>query len=264
MEDRSSTRFDLLNEENYFTWKYRMEMHLIRKDLWGIVSGTEPRPASGVRTQLVWDKRARLAAAEIILHVSDSQLPLTRKTTDPVQMWQILKEYHESSGWANRMTVLRRFVSLKMEEGAPIQEHINDFNKLDQSLKDIGITLTDMLRMTILLASLPPTYENIVTAIESYIEANTDPSDPTHGPDFDYVTRRLLNEERRRKLNSPENDAALVVRSFKGRHADPANITCYGCGQKGHYRNKCPNLASGGESPTKANVAVEEDIDYAF
>ncbi|PBK58432.1 hypothetical protein ARMSODRAFT_900474, partial [Armillaria solidipes] len=88
MEDRSSTRFDLLNEENYFTWKYRMEMHLIRKDLWGIVSGTEP----------LWDKRARLAATEIILHVSDSQLPLTRKTMDPVRMWQILKEYHESSG----------------------------------------------------------------------------------------------------------------------------------------------------------------------
>ncbi|SJL18673.1 uncharacterized protein ARMOST_22270 [Armillaria ostoyae] len=151
-----------------------------------------------------------------------------------------------------------------MEEGAPIQEHINDFNKLDQSLKDIGITLTDMLRMTILLASLPPTYENIVTAIESYIEANTDPSNPTHGPDFNYVTRQLLNEERRRKLNSLENDMALIARSFKGRHADPTNITCYGCGQKGHYRNKCPNLASGGESPSKANVAYEKETDYAF
>lgn len=149
--------------------------------------------------------------AKIILHVSDSQLPLTRKTMDPVQMWQILKEYHKSSGWASCMTVLRRFVSLKMEEGAPIQEHINDFNKLDQSLKDIGITLTDMLRITILLASLSPTYENIVTAIESYIKANTDPSNPTHGPDFDYVTCRLFNKERHWKLNSLENDAALVV-----------------------------------------------------
>ncbi|KAK0183887.1 hypothetical protein F5146DRAFT_1077698, partial [Armillaria mellea] len=101
MEDWSINRFDLLNEENYFTWKYRMEMHLIRKDLWGIVSGIETCPTSGVRTQLVWDKCMRLPAAEIILHVSDSQLPLTQKTMDPVQMWQILKEYHESSGWAN-------------------------------------------------------------------------------------------------------------------------------------------------------------------
>ncbi len=76
MEERSSTHFDLLNEENYFTWKYCMEMHLIWKDLWGIVSGTEPCPASGVWTQLVWDKHVRLATAEIILHVSDSQLSL--------------------------------------------------------------------------------------------------------------------------------------------------------------------------------------------
>ncbi|KAK0209538.1 hypothetical protein IW262DRAFT_1281444, partial [Armillaria fumosa] len=98
MEDQSSNHFDLLNEENYFTWKYRMEMHLIRKDLWGIVSGTEPHSVSGAQTQVVWDKCVRLATAKIILHVSDSQLPLTRKTMDPVQMWQILKEYHESSG----------------------------------------------------------------------------------------------------------------------------------------------------------------------
>lgn len=52
-----SARFELLNETNYFTWKYRVEMQLIRKDLWGIVRGSKPRPLTGARAQAAWDKR---------------------------------------------------------------------------------------------------------------------------------------------------------------------------------------------------------------
>jgi gag-polypeptide of LTR copia-type len=43
-------------------------------------------------------------------------------------MWQILKEVCESSGWENRMTLLREYISLKMDdEGIGMQEHINHF-----------------------------------------------------------------------------------------------------------------------------------------
>lgn len=64
MESRTSTHFELLDDSNYFTWKYRMEMQLTKKDLWSIIDGSEPRPHNGpVARQRAWDKRAKLASA---------------------------------------------------------------------------------------------------------------------------------------------------------------------------------------------------------
>ena len=115
--------------------------------------------------------------------------------------------------------------------------------------------------MTILLASLPMSYENVVTAIESHIESQLNvlpvstitavyPPIPSSGPDFDYVTRRLLNEERKRVLDHQQKvasgsiatshlpaAAALTVRP----HRPLSEVRCFGCGKLGHYRNKCPD-----------------------
>ena len=126
-------------------------MQLTRKDLWLIVNGSEPRPATNTSRQRAWDKRAQLACAEIALHVADSRLTHTRKARGPVEMWKVLREVHESSGWANRMTLLRQFVSLRKSEDMPddipsgMQSHISRFNELDESLKSIGIILDDTL-----------------------------------------------------------------------------------------------------------------------
>lgn len=184
------------------------------------------------------------------------------------EMWSILKEAHESSGWANRMGLLREFVSLRHIEESSMQAHINNFNKLDENLKDIGVLLTDMLQMTILLASLPPTYENVVNAIESHIEKDlaplNHPDAPSNpgSPDFAYVTRRLLNEEKRRKLDSG-NDSIMLAARYSSRPG-PEQVKCYGCGQKGHYRNNCPknkeDVPSGGDTATiLAVVHIESD-----
>jgi hypothetical protein len=157
-----------------------------------------------------------------------------------------------------------------------MQAHLNEFNKLDQSLQDVNIELNDMLRMTVLLASLPPSYEHIVSAIETYIEEHSNDIELMEdedgneievrkGPDFDYVTRRLLNEEKKRRMNlTPGTDTALVSRAPKWNpHSKPA-LTCYKCGKKGHLSFQChakvvEDQNSGGE--TKANVV---DDDYAF
>lgn len=242
-----SSRFELLHDSNWYTWKYRMEMHLFRKDLWSIVSGEEARPSSGARVQAAWDKRSKLAAAEIALHVSDLQLPLIRKTTDPREMWRILRETHENAGWANRMALMRRFLMLRKGEVESMQDHLNRFQDYYQALIDVKVDISDMLKVTVLLASLPAEYENIVTAIESYIETTTvtdeKSGEQTLAPNFDYVMRRLLNEEKRRNLlEEQQGDSALVARTKRRRPRE--EITCFECKEKGHYRNECPKAKS--------------------
>jgi len=140
-----------------------------------------------------------------------------------------------------------------------MQAHINHFTRLDQSLKAIGLELPDMLRMTVLLASLPQSYENLVTVIESHIETQTQPIDidsgQTKGPDFDYVTRRLLNEERRRRMETEGmGTTACVARTSKSRNLK--HIKCYGCGKMGHYKSDCPEKG-GEQGEDNANAATD-------
>ncbi|GJE95663.1 polyprotein [Phanerochaete sordida] len=240
-----SSRFELLHDSNWYAWKYRMEMHLFRKELWGLVSGEEPRPVANARAQAAWDKRAKLAAAEIALHVSDGQLPLIRKTTDPKEMWRILKETHENAGWANRMALMRRFLLLRKEPDVSMQDHLNRFQDYYQALIDVKVDISDILKVTVLLASLPEEYENIVTAIESYIEDTgaTDDADESGekkpSPNYDYVMRRLLNEEKRRNLVQESRPEAAYAAKAKRRQRRE-DITCFECKEKGHYRNECP------------------------
>ena len=48
-------RFKLLDDRNYFQWKYQMEMQLIWKDLWGIMSGEDTHPDGPETVRCKWE-----------------------------------------------------------------------------------------------------------------------------------------------------------------------------------------------------------------
>lgn len=58
-----------LNNDNYQTWKYKMELLLIKEDLWDVVSNAEPAKVSED-----WQKRDNKVRATIGLLVEDNQL----------------------------------------------------------------------------------------------------------------------------------------------------------------------------------------------
>ena len=87
--------------ENYFVWKYRMEMLLI-KDLWSMINEEAPNP---VTTQ--WTKKDNEARALISLLISDNQLNHVRKVTSAMQAWNNLKGYHEKASLSNKVCLMR-------------------------------------------------------------------------------------------------------------------------------------------------------------
>ena len=92
-----SAKFETLNDHNYFQWKYHMEMQLVWKDLWDIVSGETVHPDGPETARAVknWNKQNHLAATKIIMHVSNSQLSHTCKMTNAQEMWDILHHVHD-------------------------------------------------------------------------------------------------------------------------------------------------------------------------
>jgi hypothetical protein len=94
MADLFRANITKLNNDNYSVWKFKMELLLMKEDLWSQVSTKKPAETTAAPS---WQKRDDRARATIGLLVEDSQLIHIRKDTTAKGAWESLKNYHEKS-----------------------------------------------------------------------------------------------------------------------------------------------------------------------
>ena len=218
-----------LDDSNYQTWKLQCRMSLMKEGLWGIVNETETRPPADQSDSLVkfnklWDK----ALATIVLSINPALLYLLGEPTSPVEVWKKLNEQFQKKTWANKLRLRKKLYSLKLLEGGCVQDHVKEMTETFNDLTVVGDTVTDEDRVVHLLASLPDSYNVLVTALEASTEV----------PSLEMVTERLLHEER--KL-SGHHEAEKVMAAAK-REASRKSPRCYRCGEIGHLRRDCPEV----------------------
>ena len=61
-------------------------------------------------------------------------------------------------------------------------------------------------------------------------------------PQMDSLREIALNDQEWEKVEGPKG-----AYMSKLRQTDISNVTCYGCGKKGHFKNKCPNKQKKGK-----------------
>ncbi|EFA04806.1 hypothetical protein TcasGA2_TC014855 [Tribolium castaneum] len=99
----SVSRIELLNKENYDTWKIQMQAVLIKCDLWDYTNGVKVKPEPGEDNQNVadineWIKNDQKAKSEMILSISSTELRQIKNCVTSREMWckpkpvDILKE----------------------------------------------------------------------------------------------------------------------------------------------------------------------------
>lgn len=143
-----------LNNENYFVWKYRMELLLIKEGAWSVVNEAKPEIAT---QSAEWEKRDNTARALIGLSVEDDQLIHVRTKTTAKEVWEDLKEYHERSTLSNQAHLMRKICSTKLDENGNMNEHLNNLSSLFQKLVDLGgaNAVTGGWKVAIITSSLP-------------------------------------------------------------------------------------------------------------
>lgn len=236
MGDVKETRIVKLNNSNYSVWKYKMELILIKENLWEkvmkervvppIPAGTEAEIAAAEEAAVAateewkkWDNKAR---ASIGLAVEDDQLGHIRKKTTAWGSWEALRNYHEKTTLSNKVHVMREICNLKLHENGNVEEHINKMSDLFQKLVDIGEQeISESWNVAMLLSSLPRSYDTLITALEAREEDDLN---------FAFVQQKVLAEYQRRNNNlNDESDSALTVKS----------VECYFCKKTGHMKKDC-------------------------
>ena len=275
-----SISFSHLNDSNYAEWAVRMEAILVRKGLWSmieIVVDVEGKDAATIATELKKKKKERSvdkmaeARAEMVLRVEDGQLSHMR-TRDPMEVWETLRHVHRAAGFATSLALQRKFLTARKGEAQSMQAWIGVIQSLAFRMEEAQIAVTDQDRILALTMGLPTSYDTVIINFDST---------PADQLTLDRVITRLLNEETRQAAQAPSaiedtepesGDQAMVV-TGGGRHTthvtNAANVTCYFCDKKGHYKSECParkewERSGGGSKSGKEMAGLVEDSDDEY
>lgn len=224
--------FAKLNSGNFFTWKYKMELYLIKEKVWSVINTHKPTvPETGAtdaqtKAASDWQERDDLARANIGLMVEDDQLPHIRGKLTAKDIWISLKDFYEKDTLGNKVMIMRRICNKKLSEGGDMRTHLAELSEVFQKLVDLGeSTLTDSWRVAIVLSSLPECYNSLVTALEVKTEAELT---------FAYVQSKLIDEyTRRNESKQCESGDAAVLRTTEN------ELTCFFCKKPGHFKKHC-------------------------
>ena len=221
-----------LNGKNYPTWKLQCRMVLVKDGLWEIVSEKEADPG---REQADAHKkfmtRRDRALATIVLSIEPSLLYLLgANPEDPVVVWKKLRDHFQKKTWANKLELRRKLYALRLKDGESVQEHIKRMTEIFEELSVIDDPVSDDDRVVHLLASLPDSFDMLVTALQANSETV---------PRMEIVTERLLHEELKLKERGTVNEVRKALTAKGNSRKGPI---CHFCRKPGHIKRECWKL----------------------
>ena len=243
---------------NFQTWKFRTELILTNRQLWGIVSGSEPKPPTTDADAFTdWEKREREARVQILLTLEDDPLNGVTSTTTSKQAWDSLLERYQGKGAQSIVLQIGALFQAKLSDESALESQLNTMTNHSHVLASLGIKLDDSIIAAAMILALPDSY----STLRSVLISNTDK------PTVDAVKNSILAEERSRGTSVPTmvlkaqikgkpkqgphakkewvKDDRKEKEENKGQEIDQESQVqegCGLCGLKNHSTEKCRKL----------------------
>ena len=167
MADAKTVTIVPLKGSNYPTWKIQCRMALMKEGLWGIVNETEAAPNAETQADQYTKFIARRDRALAVIVLSIEPSYLIGESKNPITVWKKLGDHFQKKTWANKLELRRKLHSLRLKEGESIQEHIKSLTEVFEALSVVGDPVSEEDRVVQLLASLPDSFNMLVTALEA-------------------------------------------------------------------------------------------------
>lgn len=246
-----------------------MKWILVKDKTWDTVLGVKPDPVTDI-----WTNLNNNAMSRLMLSVEEDQLVHVRHLEVAADVWSTFQRLYERTTLSSKVFLRRKFWTLRFDTGT-MQQHIIRVQELASQLKTAGIKLEPGDEIAGLLASMPDSYDGLVTALESRDEDTLT---------FELVSGKLLDEYQRRtengatgqnvdsamnsvasfqpqKIQQQQNARQQQPQRFANKNGNKKNKetrTCYHCGKPGHLKSDCRKLksekASTEHKGSKANV----------
>ncbi|MCO5567224.1 hypothetical protein L7F22_020913 [Adiantum nelumboides] len=193
-----------LNQNNYGSWKFKMQTLLMIKNMWKIVMGEEPRPAHGDQRN-DWGRRALQAQGLININVKDTLVGYIRSATTAKEAWDILARRFEDKSIIKVMHLKSKLNEATKSSSESVHEYSLKLRNIQDELAAMGEEVSDADMIQSILKGIKKEYKHFVTSLavrESF-------------PSLEDLTSLLLQEEERFGEDNPTSrnqPSALIMR----------------------------------------------------
>ena len=293
----STFKIEPLKEGNWLPWQNRMTSILKLQNVYGLINGTVPKPDNDPTAFAEWEQKDLVAQVLIKNNLSDEQMVHVDQdtVTTAAAMWQSLRAVHETRGHSAITAAKRTFYGMRAADDVNIPEHIAEMRRQYNRLCQMGCKILDDEFQTVIVMSLPPTWDHFVASWQAgHIAADPEGK---RGITSQELTSILVDEYNRRQSQTTHDSRAFYAQSTSqnkkrkvmaegsssqntkgnkpkcsicGKDNHPTNKCfhkgkpkCGKCGKFGHKTDDCwgnnPPKRKGEKGKEKANAAKEDD-----
>lgn len=154
-----------LNNSNYQTWKFKLQLLLVKEGLWDLVTDDVPAIPDAI-----WKVKDGKAKAVIGLLVEDNHLIHIKNLNYAREYWNVLKEMYEKPNLVNKVMLYKKLWKSFLGEKS-MEEHIGRILCIVDELRALGEDIKDQMLIALLLGSLTDAYDPLISALEVKSEA---------------------------------------------------------------------------------------------
>jgi len=258
------------------------------KGFWGHFSGTTPHPTASIKSAPTaeelaaikkWDKDEHSARSLLTQKLPDSALMHIRNKSSVKEHWEAITTEFTQKGTFAQTELCACFLDMKCPEKGNVREFLDSLHVKREVLATVGVEIDDKDYLSTIISSLPMSLSNFTSnqLATAKLYAPMKTIDPNAlisliSEEYEWQKSQHSHCSNGKSPKEDDHDEAMSASSSKGGKAGGHNHkfphgTCWGHGDKGHFRDKCPKKSKDGkeskDSPKggSANTAVGVNSD---
>ena len=215
MPSIGSCKVEMLEEDNWFSWRAKMESLLKSHGVKGHIDGTDPKPTTDEEDIEMWEKEDSIAQSILLINLKGNKVAHMSQARNVKEAWENLKMMHETRNEASALIAKRTFYSMQADDGCIIPDHITEMTKKRNELGNMGYEIPDAEFKAILVMSLPKSW---AVWTQSYLGAHADKgdSDKVRGYTSQELIAIIIDEYNRRKNSGKGQEKGYYAKTEKG------------------------------------------------
>jgi len=194
-----------------------------------------------------WKRGEAIMKQQIAATIPDSLFMKIRDKGTAVEIWEALKGDFQNKSRMVAVDLRRRLQQERCAEKGDVRGHFSKLRTMREDLAAMGHPPGDDEFYTIILGSLPYSFEPFISALNatsSVLGTVLSPNELMQAFTDEY-DRRSLGKSSKKE----EENAAFSTEEGNGRKGNGQRGKCFNCGKPGHRKDDCWEEGGGGQKP---------------
>ena len=203
-----------------------------------------------------WKQGEAVAKQQIASSIPDSLFMKIRTKGSAYEIWKELENHFQNRSRMVSVDLRRRIQDLRCAEKGDMVTHFATLRTMREDLAALGQALDENDFYTIILGSLPASYDPYISAVNatsSVLGKTISADDLMLTVTEEYERRSLKSKSGKKDDNSAfySNDSEKGDKGGSSTNSKKKNVVCHNCHKKGHYKSDCwaPGGGKEGQGP---------------